>query len=344
MNEAGKVYVTKEFAFDAAHKLYDYNGKCANLHGHTYRLQVTVCGVPDAETGLLMDFSLIKMLVTDFVLCEVDHRNLTDVFLWPTTAENLCMWVWRTIEPLLPKGAALHEVRLWETPTCCASYRGGADKMLFYQEVFLSVNGESSSAGLPTIFVRLWGCPLRCAYCDQPQPKSSKKRVSVERLVDLVRAMKCPRVCVTGGEPLAQEETYSFIYELLTLDFEVSVETSGCVPIEPVGYRRSFRYVMDLKCPSSGVSDRNVLGNLALLQAGDEVKVVVQDRGDYDYFARVIKSHPTRAAVIVAPVVKRSVRYGHRPAVGSELVDWLLADRRWNVRVGYQLHKAMGVR
>ena len=215
--------------------------------------------------------------------------------------------------------------------------------MLFYQEIFLSVNGESASAGLPTTFVRLWGCPFRCAYCDQPQPKSQKKRISVERLVETVRSMKCPRVCITGGEPLVQDETYSVIYELVGLGFEVSVETSGCVPIEPAPYNRSFRYVMDIKCPSSGVSDRNVLGNLALLQATDEVKVVVRDREDYDYFINVWRKHPTRAKVTVCPVMKKSLRYGHKPTVSKDLIDWLLQDRCWDVRVGYQLHKVMGV-
>ena len=215
--------------------------------------------------------------------------------------------------------------------------------MLFYQEIFLSVNGESTSAGLPTTFVRLWGCPLKCTYCDQPQPKSQKKRISVERLVEKIKSFKCPRVCITGGEPLVQDETYIVIYELLNLGFEVSVETNGCVPIEPVLYNRSFKYVMDIKCPSSGVSDQNVLENLKLLQSKDEVKVVVQDQKDYEYFISVWKKYPTRANITITPVIKKSLRYGYKPTVSKDLIDWLLQDRCWDVRVGYQLHKVMGV-
>jgi len=124
---------------------------------------------------------------------------------------------------------------------------------LLYDEIFLSVNGESKSMGLPTTFVRLWGCPVGCSYCDQPQPKERRKKISVGRLIKKVEDLKCKRVCITGGEPLIHEEIYPVIYELVVGGYEVSVETSGCVPIEPDSYNRSFRYVMDVKCPSSGV-------------------------------------------------------------------------------------------
>ena len=121
----GKVYLTSEFTFDAAHRLNDYDGKCGQTHGHTYRLQVTVCGIPDLVTGLLMDFGELKNLVNEKVIKIVDHANLTDLFVVNTTAENLCVWAWGVLKPLLPDGIKLDEVRLWETPTCHAAYRGG---------------------------------------------------------------------------------------------------------------------------------------------------------------------------------------------------------------------------
>ena len=215
--------------------------------------------------------------------------------------------------------------------------------MLFYQDIFLSINGESRSTGLPTTFVRLWGCPVKCSYCDQPQPRSERKRISVERLVETVRKLKCPRVCITGGEPLIQNETIVVVYDLVGMGYEVSIETSGCVPIEPDHYTRSFRYVMDIKCPSSGVSHANVLENLKILHEKDEVKVVIKNREDYDYFLDVWRKHPTRASILISPVTKKSLRYGYKPMIGKDLIDWVLQDKCWNVRVGYQLHKVMGV-
>ena len=121
----GKVYLTSEFTFDAAHRLNDYDGKCSQTHGHTYRLQVTVCGIPDLVTGLLMDFGALKDLVDRNVIDKVDHKDLTNVFKWNTTVEHLCVWAWGEIKPKLPDEVDLHEIKIWETPTCHAAYRGG---------------------------------------------------------------------------------------------------------------------------------------------------------------------------------------------------------------------------
>ena len=120
----GKVYLTSEFTFDAAHRLYNYDGKCSQTHGHTYRLQVTVCGIPNPFTGLLIDFCALKDLVDKHIIDKVDHKNLTDVFNWNTTVENLCIWAWGVLKTSLPNEVKVDEVRLWETPTCHAAYRG----------------------------------------------------------------------------------------------------------------------------------------------------------------------------------------------------------------------------
>ena len=120
----GKMYLTSEFTFDAAHKLHNYEGKCSQTHGHTYKLQVTVWGSQDPLTGLLMDFGALKDLVDKNVIDIVDHKDLTDVFKWNTTVEHLCVWAWGEIKPLLPKEVDLYEIKIWETPTCHATYRG----------------------------------------------------------------------------------------------------------------------------------------------------------------------------------------------------------------------------
>ena len=128
-----RVYLASEFTFDAAHKLHNYEGKCKQLHGHTYKLQVTICGIPDITTGLLVDFNDLKRLVKTMIVDKLDHRNLTDFFDdcyvsrkiggMNTTVENICIWIWNTLYPAhLPQ---LYEITLWETPTCYATYRGG---------------------------------------------------------------------------------------------------------------------------------------------------------------------------------------------------------------------------
>ena len=122
----GVIYLTSEFTFDAAHRLRYYEGKCSQTHGHTYRLQVTVCGIRDLVTGLLMDFGALKDLVDRNVIDKVDHKDLTEVFKWNTTVEHLCVWAWGEIKPLLPDNVDLHEIKIWETPTCHAAYRGSS--------------------------------------------------------------------------------------------------------------------------------------------------------------------------------------------------------------------------
>lgn len=214
---------------------------------------------------------------------------------------------------------------------------------LYYDEIFTSIQGESTSTGLPTTFVRLFGCDIGCVYCDQPQYEENKKKILPEQLVKKVEELKCKRICITGGEPLAQKEVYSVIYDLVNKGYEVSIETSGCVPILEDPYTRSFRYVMDIKCPSSGVSEKNIFENLLLLQSKDEVKFVVSDRTDYEFFLNTMTKYPTTAKIIISPVItEEDGIYSHK--VGSELVQWLIEDKLWDIRIGYQLHKVLSVK
>lgn len=212
---------------------------------------------------------------------------------------------------------------------------------MYYDEIFCSVQGESSDSGLPCIFIRLWGCPVGCSFCDQPQSKLQKKRISVERIMSKVHKYKGIKyVCITGGEPLIQDkELIPLVWELMHDGYKVSIETSGCVPIPEVSYRRSYKYVMDIKCPCSGVSEKNVYENLLKLQTNDEVKFVIATREDYDFMRKVLKKYPTVASILVSPMFDKE---GHA-VIGQDLVQWLLEDKMGSVRVQVQLHKILEV-
>ena len=212
--------------------------------------------------------------------------------------------------------------------------------MMFYDEIFCSIQGESSDSGLPCIFVRLYGCPVGCSYCDQPQTPDQKKRTSVGSIISKITSFKGVKyVCITGGEPLIYPEVTALTWELLHMGYKVSIETSGCVPIEEVNYRRSFKYVMDIKCPSSGVSHKNIFENLLKLQFNDEVKFVIANREDYEYMKIVLKKYPTQASILVSPMFDEN----QKAVIGNELVDWIIQDRL-NVRVQLQIHKLLNVK
>lgn len=211
--------------------------------------------------------------------------------------------------------------------------------MLYVDEIFLSIQGESTDSGRPCTFVRLYGCNIGCKYCDQPQGREDKHKMSLDRVEDIIRKFGCRYICITGGEPLMQEEVYTLIYDLVAQDYEVSIETSGCYPIPYDNYGRSFKYVMDIKCPSSGVSNKNIYENLFNLNSKDEVKFVISDREDYDFAKQVLRKYPTTAKVLFSPVYNEY----NRSVVGSSLVTWLCNDKIDNARVQIQIHKVLGV-
>lgn len=208
--------------------------------------------------------------------------------------------------------------------------------MLWVDEIFASIQGESSYVGYPTVFVRLFGCPVKCSYCDTVQ--KNKKKMSLGRIVDEVRSYKgVKHVCITGGEPLIQEDTMALVYELQGYDYNVSIETSGCAPIDEGYYRHSYKYVMDIKCPSSDVSHKNVYENLIKLQPNDEVKFVIGSREDYDFMKKTLKKYPTSAQVLVSPMFDIEMK----PVIGQQLVEWVLEDKL-HCRFNFQVHKFLG--
>lgn len=197
-------------------------------------------------------------------------------------------------------------------------------------EIFHSLQGESRSVGLPTVFVRLTGCPLRCHYCDTAYAFSGGTAMDVDEVLAEVAGHACRRVCVTGGEPLAQKHCRALLTALCDAGYRVSLETSGALDIQGIDARVSV--VMDLKTPSSGEQARNRMENLALLRAGDQLKFVIGDREDYEW-ARDILSGAT-----LDDGCERLFSPCHGQLDPRQLAEWILRDRL-EVRFQLQLHK-----
>ena len=211
--------------------------------------------------------------------------------------------------------------------------------MLYYDEVFTSIQGETTDAGLPTVFIRLYGCNVKCSYCDQAQQPPNRKRISAENLVSLAKAPRIKNICITGGEPLIQQEIYSVIYDLVASGHNVAIETNGCIEIQSDPYIRSFKYIMDIKCPSSGVSHKNIYSNLSKLHFKDEIVFVIANREDYDFAKSILKKYSTQAKVLFSPMFDKD----QKQHIGKDLVNWLIEDRLDNIRVQIQMHKIIGV-
>jgi 7-carboxy-7-deazaguanine synthase len=199
-------------------------------------------------------------------------------------------------------------------------------------EIFLSLQGESRSVGWPTVFVRLTGCPLRCGYCDTAYAFHGGEWWDMDAILAEVARHGVRHVCVTGGEPLAQKRCLALLARLCDAGYEVSLETSGAIDVGPVDPR--VVRVVDLKTPGSGEMARNLLSNIPLLGARDQVKFVVCDRADYEWARGMLAEHAldARCEVLFSP------SFGQVDA--RELADWILADRL-PVRFQVQLHKQL---
>lgn len=210
---------------------------------------------------------------------------------------------------------------------------------MYLDEVFLSIQGESTDTGLPCIFVRLYGCPIGCVYCDQPQTLANKHKASIETIMNRVKKYRgVKRVCITGGEPLIyKNDLMPLVWELQYEGYKVSIETSGCLPIEDF-LRRDWKYIMDVKCPSSGVVEKNIYENLLKLHSKDEVVFVIADKKDYEFMKSVLQKYPTQAHILLSPMFNKE----GKNVIGKELVGWLLYDRL-DYRIQIQLHKILGV-
>jgi len=215
------------------------------------------------------------------------------------------------------------------------------DVRLRVTEIFHSLQGESTRVGLPTVFVRLAGCPLRCVWCDTTYAFAGGEAMTVAQILERVAAHACATVCVTGGEPLAQAGCLPLLAALCDAGYSVSLETSGALDISGVDARVSR--VVDLKAPDSGECAKVRWENLVRLRSGDEVKFVLASRADYDWAREVLAGRGEKSAlagrrldgvcqVLFSPVADR--------LAPAHLADWILEDRL-PVRFQLQLHKIL---
>jgi len=199
-------------------------------------------------------------------------------------------------------------------------------------EIFFSLQGEASRAGLPTVFVRLTGCPLRCTWCDTTYSFTGGEAASIDSVLAEVAKFPARQVCVTGGEPLAQKECLSLLSALCDAGYDVSLETSGALDIGGIDPR--VARITDLKAPDSGECVKNRWENLALLNPRDEIKIVIASRGDYEWARDLLRE---RKLDTLCPVL-------FSPAQGlvdpTALAEWILEDGL-NVRFQLQLHKLL---
>ena len=206
------------------------------------------------------------------------------------------------------------------------------DDTLRVTEIFYSLQGESLLSGIPTVFIRLTGCPLRCHYCDTEYAFSGGERMTIKQVCEQLETFECPNICITGGEPLSQKPCLDLMTRLCDMGYQVSLETSGALAIDDVDPRVVI--VMDLKTPNSGEMVRNRLENIKHLKQTDQLKFVICNQRDYEW--AVTKIHELKldecCSILFSPSWEQQ-----DPA---ELAAWILKDKL-NVRMQLQLHKIL---
>ncbi len=211
-------------------------------------------------------------------------------------------------------------------------------------EIFYSLQGEALTSGLPTIFVRLTGCPLRCVYCDTEYAFTGGERQSLDTIISMIKSHPCKRICLTGGEPLAQPNAIELMKRLLSEDYEISLETAGALTVENVP--PAVSKVMDLKTPSSGEVDKNLWSNLDYLTQHDQIKFGIMNREDYEWAKAKLAEHKLNervGTVWFSPMFNVGEDVDEDigpdvPVLARELAEWILVDAL-PVRFQLQLHK-----
>ncbi len=199
-------------------------------------------------------------------------------------------------------------------------------------EIFYSLQGESSRVGLPTIFIRLSGCPMRCHYCDTAYAFQGGSMMDIDEIIETIKKYDTHYVTVTGGEPLAQKEVLSLLKVLADQNYDVSLETGGGISIKEVDPR--IKIILDIKTPESGEEKKNHWENLNLIHAKDEIKFVLCSREDYDWAKKILDQYKLteKCHVLFSPVYQK--------INATDLGNWILQDQL-PVRLQIQLHKLL---
>jgi len=205
-------------------------------------------------------------------------------------------------------------------------------KSLKITEIFSSIQGETSKIGLPTVFIRLTGCPLRCQYCDTSYAFYGGELVLIEDIIGEVQKYNYKDVCVTGGEPLAQKNSKELLTDLANLDFQVSLETGGSMSLEGIDER--VKIIMDIKTPDSEEATKNRWENLGILKKSDELKFVICSREDYQWSKLIIEKY---MMIDVCPILFSPSSESLDP---RDLAEWILADQL-PIRFQIQIHKIL---
>ena len=197
-------------------------------------------------------------------------------------------------------------------------------------EIFYSLQGEGKWTGLPNIFIRTTGCNLRCSFCDTKYAYDDGKEMSLEQILKQIHKYPCRYVCLTGGEPLLQDEILKLIELLLKRDYKICLETNGSINIKDLS-KKSILISLDIKCPSSHMHENNDFLNIPLLRKDDQLKFIIKDKKDYNYAKEIIKKYKPRCMVFFQPV------WGTNP---NKIANWIISDGL-DVKLGLQIHKIL---
>ncbi len=198
-------------------------------------------------------------------------------------------------------------------------------------EIFYSLQGEGKWMGLPNIFIRTTGCNLRCSFCDTKYAYDTGKTMNIKEVVKNIKNYPCKNVCITGGEPLMQDETLDLINILIKKGYKICLETNGSKNLEELVNKKSLMISLDIKCPSSKMHEKMQLENINLLEQKDQLKFVIKNKEDYSYAKKLINKYKPVCSVFFQPV------WGINP---KELAEWITNDGL-NVQMSLQLHKIL---
>lgn len=196
-------------------------------------------------------------------------------------------------------------------------------------EIFYSLQGEGKTTGLPTVFIRLTGCNLRCSYCDTKYAYYKGKELETPEIIEKIEKYNCKNVCITGGEPLLQKNVTLLIDKLIEKNYNICLETNGSQSIKNISNKKNMIISLDIKCPSSNMQNKMDLNNIDLLKKEDQLKFVIKNKKDYNYAKEIVEKYKPKCIVYFQPV------WGTDP---KKLAEWIKKDCL-NIRLGLQLHK-----